>query len=481
MRYLRQLLPRRRDLPSVGAAARRWGSMRWAALPITDRRWTAPLAAAALGMGLFVGVAIGPSAEQSTGAPAQFVAVPPELPAPPAAAPPPATPAPVLGGPVGNDTPPPPASSIPSPIPTPPPPVETAPLTPLTPLPPAMGDDGATTPLPAGESAPEPEPSDPSAEEGELVLAGTVVHVNPLARSYTLAGRGGRLSAIHAKRLPSAGARLKLPVRELRNGTFAADAKARKSGSRKQAELSGVVTFSDPGASRFTLSQRGVSALVSVPAEPGAPDVPKLGAQVTIKARIAPAPTPPPPPPVPEPPAPAPTTTTPAPAPGPVEPPAQRTASGVPPGCGAAPAQPKAPSSILEATAIEVTGESVAEGDFEGVVQGVCRERRRLILSADDLRASEADLTFAVASKAISLRRLRPGDVVSAVAAIRGANGALRLVAIARDRGIGEADDPKLAQGGGGAANSGAAVAEDDGTGGSAGDPAAERSGSPRR
>ncbi|MGE0067628.1 MAG: hypothetical protein AB7T48_09785, partial [Solirubrobacterales bacterium] len=36
--------------------------LQWAALPVTDRRWAAPMAAVALGFGLFVGVAIGPGA-----------------------------------------------------------------------------------------------------------------------------------------------------------------------------------------------------------------------------------------------------------------------------------------------------------------------------------------------------------------------------------------------------------------------------------
>ena len=45
--------------------------LRWAALPVTNRRWAAPLAALALGFGLFAGVAIGPGATGTlaTGAP----------------------------------------------------------------------------------------------------------------------------------------------------------------------------------------------------------------------------------------------------------------------------------------------------------------------------------------------------------------------------------------------------------------------------
>jgi hypothetical protein len=52
-------------------------TLRWAALIVTDRRWAAPLSALALGFGLFVGVAIGPSTAGSlaTGG-AQIIEIP---------------------------------------------------------------------------------------------------------------------------------------------------------------------------------------------------------------------------------------------------------------------------------------------------------------------------------------------------------------------------------------------------------------------
>jgi hypothetical protein len=52
-------------------------TFRWAALIVTDRRWAAPLSALALGFGLFIGVAIGPSAAGSlaTGG-AQIIEIP---------------------------------------------------------------------------------------------------------------------------------------------------------------------------------------------------------------------------------------------------------------------------------------------------------------------------------------------------------------------------------------------------------------------
>ena len=51
--------------------------LRWAALPVTDRRWAAPLCAIALGFGLFAGVAIGPSTAGTLAtAPYQLIEIP---------------------------------------------------------------------------------------------------------------------------------------------------------------------------------------------------------------------------------------------------------------------------------------------------------------------------------------------------------------------------------------------------------------------
>ncbi len=86
-----------------------------------------------------------------------------------------------------------------------------------------------------------------------LELAGTVAHVNPLARSYTLAAGDGRLSAIHAKSLPQAGTKLEVPVRQLANGTFAQQGKAKKRGSRGVRRPSAGWS---PGATRAAAGSR---------------------------------------------------------------------------------------------------------------------------------------------------------------------------------------------------------------------------------
>ena len=60
MRALRSLIPRRGALAELA-------SLRWAALPVTNRRWTLPMSAVALGLGLFIGVAIGPGISTTLG------------------------------------------------------------------------------------------------------------------------------------------------------------------------------------------------------------------------------------------------------------------------------------------------------------------------------------------------------------------------------------------------------------------------------
>ena len=62
--------------------ALRFASLRWAALPVIDRRWTAPMAAIALGFGLFVGVAIGPGTQGSLGTTKPMVVQVPATPRP---------------------------------------------------------------------------------------------------------------------------------------------------------------------------------------------------------------------------------------------------------------------------------------------------------------------------------------------------------------------------------------------------------------
>jgi hypothetical protein len=103
-------------------------------------------------------------------------------------------------------------------------------------------------------------------------VTGTVVHRDARARSFVLAGASGRLTAIHATRLPATGSFLTVSASALRNGTFAAR------------HLRGVVTFVDRAAGAFTLSAPGVSMLVRRGHAAGA--LPAAGSAVTIEGHV---------------------------------------------------------------------------------------------------------------------------------------------------------------------------------------------------
>ena len=123
----------------------------------------------------------------------------------------------------------------------------------------------------APSAAPEGRRGAPKPEEQEL--AGTVVHVNPAAGSYTVAETGGVMSAVHAGKLPAAGTRSKC-----RSGSSptapSAEAGARhQTGTKKRTTLAGIVTYvdADPAAPAYAVSNRGSSVLVHVQPEAAAP------------------------------------------------------------------------------------------------------------------------------------------------------------------------------------------------------------------
>ena len=123
-------------------------------------------------------------------------------------------------------------------------------------------------------------------------MSGTVVHANPAAGSYALALSGGELVAIHAAKLPRPGAKLRVPIRRLANGTLAEAEGPAKSGTAARAAFDGTVTWAnpDPLAPAYTVSWLGASILVQVPPDPtGTPPVlPALGSYVTVEVAIEP-------------------------------------------------------------------------------------------------------------------------------------------------------------------------------------------------
>ncbi len=357
------------------------------ALVVTDRRWAAPLSAMALGFGLFVGVAIGPSAAGSLAGTAQIVEMPSSEGDPEArpqeeadGLPAPATRQGSSG--VGGG-----GGALPA---LPPPPPGPAPT--------------EQPPVPEPSPAPVPPTSKEPTEDDETELKGVVVHVNPAAGSYALAIKGGELVPVHARKLPLPGTKLKVAVRRLANGTFAETDAPERSGKAVQVGFRGVVTFvdPDPATPAYTVSGRGASILVQVEPDPSgalAP-LPVLGHYVDVMAAIE----------------------NPSAAGGPV------------------------PAASLRQRQIEVeASEPATYVDLAGIVTAVLPETSQLLLSADDTRESGTDITLAVPPR-IDTGQLEPGDSFLATATVA-EEGTLTLVGLASDEHTKGADDATLALG----------------------------------
>jgi hypothetical protein len=424
VRALASLIPRRGQHGSIRRSAARFATLRWAALPITDRRWTVPLSAAAVGMGLFIGVAIGPGAENTLGTESPMVVVQaPEAatPAPHVAAVPKRDHPVDLGGPGANAaappaSPSPPASTSLGTVPTvTTPPVSSAPPVTTTTAPSAADDQGDETTTTA-DSEPTP-----------VKLHGTVVRLNRPAASYVLATPAGELQAIHSHDAPSLGNRLEVEALQLANGTYVEDGKRIRTGSHTSAQLKGVVTFIDRDTDAYTVSSTGASLLIHPNADESRPELPRVGSQVVVSVAIG-------------------------------KPVAEGTELNATPngevpvprraGCGDAPRPPRPPDQVLTEVSRRVSAGFVETSSVEGIVQRACPESGRLVLSADDVRESGADVEIAVPQDSgIDLTAWSPGDVVDATVAIGRSAGALTLSGIASDDGAAGADDAATQQG----------------------------------
>ena len=355
--------------------------LRWAALPVTDRRWAAPLAAVALGFGLFAGVAIGPGASGTfaTGVP-QIIELPGLGDSGGGEEEAETTSAPESSGGFGGGEESP--SSF-APVAAP----EEEAFAPVAEEPFEAAEEKSTTKgaVPQDEKEPEPE---------EQELAGTVVHVNTAAGSYTVAETGGVMSAVHAGKLPAAGTQVEVPIRSLANGTLAEAGLRHRTGAKKRATLAGIVTYvgADPAAPAYTVSNRGTSLLVHVaPETSGAvPPLPALGAYATVTAGLD--------------------------------------------GAG-----------LLWQQQLTSGGAPFTHGDFEGVVAAFDPETAHLLISADDRGESGQNLTFAVPA-GIDASAFAVGDSVLARADI-GADGSLMLTGLASDEHLKGAEDEAASQG----------------------------------
>ncbi len=365
--------------------------LRGFALVVTDRRWAAPLSAAALGFGIFAGVAIGPGTAGTLATPAQQIV---ELPSSggedgqnggggPVVSAESATP--FEGGAAGGFE-----EAFPSSVPLVPEPVESlpAPASPpaAKPLPAAAGDK-------AEEEAEEP--------EGQT-FEGTVVQANPAAGSYALAIKGGELVAVHAPELPAPGTVLSAPLRRLANGTFA-EAGELEQGKKLAGEATfrGSVTFADadPAAPAYTVSGRGASLLIHVDADPAAPApaLPPIGSYVTVTAKIA------------------------------------------------EPGEPKGAISLTQSEVEVEPGPPSTYLDLAGIVEEVLPDANQLLFSADGAGESESSLTLTVPNE-IDSAKLTAGDSYLATAEVE-PDGSLKLAGIASDEHARDADDGTTAQG----------------------------------
>lgn len=393
--------------------------LQWAALPVTDRRWAAPMAAVALGFGLFVGVAIGPGTSGTlAGGVPQVIAVAGFGGEDEGEAEESGFEEEGEGGFEEGSEEEPEASESSFEFGEEEEPFEEA----------ESSEEEATTPAkPEKEDEAEPE------EEELLTLSGTVVHVNPAAGSYTVAESSGALSAVHAKALPQPGAKLSVGVRTLANGTYAEGEAAKKIGTATKAKLEGIVTWvdADPAAPAYAVSKRGVSVLVKVHPDPtgAVPSLPALGAFAAVGVEIEKLPA-----------------ASPEAAVVPAVPdPAPPLCEGAPLVVPAALAQTPAAVATLWQTSLDASGVPFTYSDLAGVVTAVCAQEKTLLLSADDLRQAGADLVIAVPPK-LATAKLVPGDSVLATAEI-GAAGELTLKGLASDERSKGADDAATTQG----------------------------------
>lgn len=371
------------------------------ALVVTDRRWAPPLIATALGFGLFIGVAIGPSAPGTlAGGTPPIVAL-----AAPAGEESEAEVEPEAGGggalgtvgavdeSEGGGA----LGALPA----------SAPLVsePALEAPPAEEETPAAS-SPKTRGGGDEDESEAEAEEETTELKGAVVAVNEPAGSYALVIKGGELVPVHARELPAPGAKLTVTARRLANGSFAEDEEPRPGGKTAQASFRGAVTFVDPDPAdpAYTVSGRGASLLVRVPPDPtgAVPTLPTVGAYVTVIAGFE-----------------------------------QRPST----------VDPSAPPlDILVQRSIEIEpGEPTTYLDLAAIVKGVLPETAQLLLSADGAGESEKELTLTVPVK-FELAKLELGDSYLATATVN-PDGTLSLAGIASDEHLKGADDPTTAQG----------------------------------
>jgi hypothetical protein len=371
------------------------------ALPIPIQMATT-FAAMALGFGVVIGTAISPSLSGI------IASSPPPVAEAPSTEEPAQTPPIVAGG--GGGPPPSPASSA----------VAAAPVS-----------SGTGTGGGGGGGGGKKKKKKKKKKKAET-LGGIVVHVNPAAVSYSI-GQVGNLKSIHTDSpgsLPAIGTDLsRIPVRSLRNGTFAETGQRTAQGSASSATFTGTVTYcadtttpvnpscgappAGDGGFVYSVSGVGSSVLVRVPGN--APEsTPTVGQVVTTTVQINDF---------------------------------QGIGDPTPPGrpaCTGDPAppvfQPPDPSRQLLQSSLTPTGSPATGGTLEAVVEGLCPAPPELVLSADDVRESQRDLLPPAAAPGIDQTKLFVGQPVMVSFSLSGSK--MTINGVGSDHGVGGADDP---------------------------------------
>jgi hypothetical protein len=266
-------------------------------------------------------------------------------------------------------------------------------------------------------------------------FTGTVVRVNNVAQSYTLAA-GGALISIHSAAPPKVGDTVQSPVRRLKNGTYTEQGARKAQGTATDANFLGTVTYcadlQQPAASCdgsvgadkyvYAVSSLGASVLVTAPSTPTPP---RVGTQVQVGVHIG-APF------------------------APVPPTVTTDFTAYPPPCtpsgdegAGAPAQDPTVPELIQTSIAPAAQQTNAL--LEAVVQQTnCTDG--LVLSADDNREAGRDLRFLTVPTGIDQTKLTRGQAVQVAVDIDG-SGNLTLKGITSDAGAAGADDPSQGQG----------------------------------
>jgi hypothetical protein len=264
----------------------------------------------------------------------------------------------------------------------------------------------------------------------KLTLTGVVAAVDGAAQGFALVDRRGRLFAIHAATTPKVGKLVKVSQRTLANGTIeAVRVVETKTARATKLTLEGVVTFVDPTNKRYALSSHGASMLVAASAQPTATPAsvapPASLLDSVISALTGKAPTAKP--------------ADSASGPGPVPALGHRVkvVLAIPPATAAA----ATPTTIgLAELARTDRGAAKPPLELAGVISAIDTTARKLAITADGAGTTNGGTVILAVPASIDLKKLATGLAVVAHATVA-ADGTYTLTGLASDSGATAADD----------------------------------------